>query len=32
MLLGEALALVRELSTLRDVRISPVICHFGVSR
>jgi hypothetical protein len=30
-LLEEALALVRELSTLRDVRLSPVICHTWVS-
>ncbi|KAI0305937.1 apoptosis antagonizing transcription factor-domain-containing protein [Multifurca ochricompacta] len=32
MLLGEILALVDELSALRDVRFSPVIWHFGVSR
>jgi hypothetical protein len=30
-LLGEALALVDELLSLREVHFSPVICHFGFS-
>lgn len=31
-MLGEAIALVEELSALRDVRPSPVICHLKPNR